>query len=383
MLRAVRYLSMYAKRDPYGDGISSIECIPAVADDLTVVNAARVSFSKHSSVFTTRRDKPKGSDEALIDFLADHNHWTPIAQPSFTFKRSMAYEDYEDYVHRTRRYQFNRVKLDEYYNTISFLERGSAYAYLAAECDEYTVEPREHIKGCMPYTYSAFLKRRKPVEYDVSDDEEFKVVVPDAHSLRYIMEWYGVSKNDLMDMFVMRFRMKTPLNVARQLFKSVQGVVYNEESRRYISKEPEFYIPESFRYQDPNVKQGSSVKTIPSDASYLCSVAMFNLYQHSLEMYEYLINKGVCNEQARLVLSQGMYTEFVLTGTAAYHQRVIDLRTHPTAQYETRRYAEELKEIVMHPDNPIRCLFVDEDDDNVEGAALAEVISLGVCLVKE
>lgn len=46
-------------------------------DDLAVVNAARVSFKKKS-------DDLDYKDERLINYLAEHNHWTPFAHNSIT-----------------------------------------------------------------------------------------------------------------------------------------------------------------------------------------------------------------------------------------------------------------------------------------------------------
>jgi thymidylate synthase (FAD) len=46
--------------------------------DLTVVNAARVSFGKKKTKFTKQ-------DGKLIDYLARHNHWTPFGHCSLQF----------------------------------------------------------------------------------------------------------------------------------------------------------------------------------------------------------------------------------------------------------------------------------------------------------
>lgn len=46
--------------------------------DLTVVNAARVSFNKKSEVLSDK-------DVALIHYLARHKHWTPFAHPQIQF----------------------------------------------------------------------------------------------------------------------------------------------------------------------------------------------------------------------------------------------------------------------------------------------------------
>ena len=57
---------------------SDVTLIDHMGDDLTVVNAARVSFGKQKVEFT------KG-DEKLIKYLADHNHWSPFGHGSLQF----------------------------------------------------------------------------------------------------------------------------------------------------------------------------------------------------------------------------------------------------------------------------------------------------------
>ena len=49
-----------------------------MVSDLTVVNAARVSFGKKKKEFTD-------GDAKLIKFLADHNHWSPFGHCSVQF----------------------------------------------------------------------------------------------------------------------------------------------------------------------------------------------------------------------------------------------------------------------------------------------------------
>ena len=49
-----------------------VNLVDKMGTDLTVVNAARVSFAKESKEFNDR-------DEKLISFLAKHNHWSPFA----------------------------------------------------------------------------------------------------------------------------------------------------------------------------------------------------------------------------------------------------------------------------------------------------------------
>jgi thymidylate synthase (FAD) len=51
----------------------------SMGSDLTVANAARVSFAKH-------KEELDGSDEKLIKFLADHGHWSPFSHVFIQFK---------------------------------------------------------------------------------------------------------------------------------------------------------------------------------------------------------------------------------------------------------------------------------------------------------
>lgn len=65
------------------------EYIDHLGTDLTVVNSARVSFSKESDEFTYRKDVEKGSDEGLVEYLAKHNHWTPFSHPQITMRETV------------------------------------------------------------------------------------------------------------------------------------------------------------------------------------------------------------------------------------------------------------------------------------------------------
>ena len=56
-----------------------VELIDKMGTDLSVVNAARVSYAKYKDSF---EDK----DEKLIKFLAEHNHWSPFAHASLQFR---------------------------------------------------------------------------------------------------------------------------------------------------------------------------------------------------------------------------------------------------------------------------------------------------------
>ena len=134
------------------------------------------------------------------------------------------------------------------------------------------------------------------------------------------------------------FRIKAPIFVARQLFKHKVGLTENEISRRYVDSEPEFYIPEVWRGKAKNKKQGSS--GILSDNEYI-GEAVKIVYERAATMYNSLITKaGVAPEQARMVLPQGMFTEWFWTGSMSAWARICKLRISDDAQTESRGIAD-------------------------------------------
>jgi len=56
-----------------------VELVSHMGNDLTVVNAARVSFNKEATEFTDK-------DEKLLNYLAKNNHWTPFGHPQITLR---------------------------------------------------------------------------------------------------------------------------------------------------------------------------------------------------------------------------------------------------------------------------------------------------------
>lgn len=86
--------------DPLNDGISSVQLRDQMGDDLTVVNAARVSMAKEStwdwrdvdpddSLFWGQEQYLSERDQKLIAYLAKHNHWTPFSHVMVTLRIKM------------------------------------------------------------------------------------------------------------------------------------------------------------------------------------------------------------------------------------------------------------------------------------------------------
>jgi len=226
-------------------GTGSVEYIDHMGNDLTVVNAARVSFSKESSwdVDESMRGKAlengatdteadvmsqtlSEADCSLLKYLANHKHWTPFAHPQITL------------------------------------------------------------------------------------------------------------------------RIKAPIPIRTQFFKHKQGFVENECSKRYTSEPPEYYVPFWRGKPEDGVKQGSG-EFIGGDDVTDATTCYSEVLQVSSKMYNILVNDiGVCPEQARFVLPQGVLTEWYWTGSLAAFARFFRQRIDPHAQWEIRRYAVPIGEFM-------------------------------------
>ena len=140
-----------------------------------------------------------------------------------------------------------------------------------------------------------------------------------------------------------KFRIKAPIFVARQLVKHQVGLVWNEVSRRYVDSEPEFYFPKVWRGKPVNVKQGSSgvVSLEGLGSGYWPE----HIADKCLSTYNQLLGYGVAPEQARMVLPQNTITEWIWTGSMLAFNRVCKQRLDPHAQEETREVAQGIAKV--------------------------------------
>lgn len=180
--------------------------------------------------------------------------------------------------------------------------------------------------------------------YDSILDRE-NLPVADVRLINYLAKhghWTPFSQPQI------QLRIKMPIFVARQWFKHQVGYTRNEVSRRYVSTTPELYTPKEWRMKADNVKQGSSddvYKGHPKQPR--TSFSPNGVMNIALRMYDYMIDEGICPEQARMVLPQSMYTEFVETGSLAAYARLAKLRLDPHAQKEVREYAKAVSDIIQ------------------------------------
>jgi thymidylate synthase (FAD) len=202
-----------------------VELIDHMGDDLTVVNAARVSFEKEAEWDDELKKVLWGKDKNLINYLAEHDHWTPFAHTAITL------------------------------------------------------------------------------------------------------------------------RITAPIPIRTQCFKHKQGFVENEVSRRYVNSRPKLFCPQWKNKPEGSIKQGSGTVICCRDA-----VTLNREYKEATDIaiatYNTMILKGVCPEQARFVLPQGVLTTWYWTGSLAAYARMYKLRTSKDAQSEIRELATKIGVII-------------------------------------
>ena len=129
------------------------------------------------------------------------------------------------------------------------------------------------------------------------------------------------------------FHVKAPIFVARQLVKH-KFLRWNEISRRYVDDKPEFYYPDVWRGRSEDKKQGSDGVV---DVGKIGDISLTNKV-----LYNSLLDRGVCPEQARMVLPQSTMTEWYWSGSLDAFADMCILRCKDDTQEETRQVADQI-----------------------------------------
>lgn len=151
---------------------------------------------------------------------------------------------------------------------------------------------------------------------------------------------------------VLQFEVYAPLMIARQWWKYIVGSdhtldSWNESSRRYVTEEPMFYVPnaDEWRTKPVNSKQGSG-EPIDSEFGIPFTEALQNLIIAGSHFYDAAILANVAPEQARLFLpAYAMYVRWYWTASLQSVLHLIDQRTKKDAQYEFRQYAKAVLDL--------------------------------------
>lgn len=151
------------------------------------------------------------------------------------------------------------------------------------------------------------------------------------------------------------FRIKAPLFVFRQWWKyqvgsnwehddlstsiQITDTSWNEVSGRYVEFQPDFYVPDVFRKQSKNNKQGSEGEIDKlADGSDIKQKFEASI-QQSYEVYKELVSAGVAKEISRFMLPQNVYSECIWTCSVQTLVHFFQQRLKDDAQFEIREFA--------------------------------------------
>lgn len=148
-----------------------------------------------------------------------------------------------------------------------------------------------------------------------------------------------------------------PLMVCRQWFKyavasshleSQQG--WNESSRRYITEEPVFYIPEEneWRSKPENNKQGSG-DPVDNMLGRIFTEKLNFIIEKGELFYEQAIAEGIAPEQARLFLpAYGLYVRWRWTASLQSVSHFLNQRLAHDSQVEIQKYAQAVYKLTKN-----------------------------------
>ena len=152
------------------------------------------------------------------------------------------------------------------------------------------------------------------------------------------------------------FEIYAPLMIARQMWKYIIGhahvdpfTAWNESSRRYITEEPEFYLPapNEWRSAPENSKQGSG-ECLPLEKGEVMTAELLRKQQKALEDYDYAMSKGVAPELARLFLpAYGLYVRWYWSGSLQGMAHMLNQRLASDSQAEFQLYARAIYDLLI------------------------------------
>lgn len=152
----------------------------------------------------------------------------------------------------------------------------------------------------------------------------------------------------------MQIRMQLPIFLARQFVKHQIGGVWSEESRRYISDEPEVWFPEEWHSRPEDIKQGSAgviTHMMWNDGGDVereeIDPIVRELTRQQVDAYMQMVAGGVAPEEARIVLPLNMMTTVTWTGSLLFWSRVCNQRVDSHAQKAAQELGKKISDIAQ------------------------------------
>ena len=162
----------------------------------------------------------------------------------------------------------------------------------------------------------------------------------DRGLIRYLLRHWHTTPFEMVEF---KFHIKMPIYIARQHMRHRMASI-NELSARYSVVPKQYYEPDVLRGQSKVNNQGSEGTV---DVGEELGGKVTNQLSESFELYQDLLDRGACREQARGNLPQSTYTEFYWKINLHNLMHYLHLRMDEHAQMEIRHYANAIYELVQ------------------------------------
>lgn len=164
----------------------------------------------------------------------------------------------------------------------------------------------------------------------------------------------------------MTFYVKAPIFVFRE-FQRHRIASYNEMSGRYTTLPDDFYVP---GWERPLQNIGTSARPefapgTPAQHA-LVSDALENVYNEAWNAYNILLDNGVANEVARMVLPLGIYSQMYVTMNVRALMNFLSLRVdskdsavRSRPQYEIQQVAKLMEMLFQRHFPAVHTAFIE------------------------
>lgn len=172
-----------------------MELLDSMGDDLSIVNAARVSFNKSSEALEEK-------DKKLILYLAKHKHWTPFEQNSIKFRVKCPIFIARQWM-KHRCWVFNEIsaRYTKFENTVYIPE---AFREQSEDNRQASIDPKNLDQEAAKNIYEEGVKQAidsyyKLLELGVCREQARGILPVGSHTefittvnFRNYMHWYGL-----------------------------------------------------------------------------------------------------------------------------------------------------------------------------------------------
>jgi thymidylate synthase ThyX len=367
----------------------------AMADDLSVVNSARVSFGR-------RKEAIDESDEGLIRFLMRERHGTPFEHNAFRFHvrcpifiarewqrhrigcligetmitcvqpNGTPYKRTIEHIYRTK----HGSKAPERWAKNGMQKNGKPARKLVPGSQRYRAlnAGQQRVLRVLDEETGAFTTGVIADVWQTGVKQVYKVRTMDGHEVVASADhpflttegWKKVADLDGTEVLLRQGRGST-IGVRRDRLSGKPELVgeemtydiemagphhnylandlvvhnsFNEFSARYAEMPQEAYLPEPEYVRTQTGKPGAyTFEAVEQSDAERARMLVQTSYDTAFGVYERLLTGGIAKEIARLVLPVGTYTEFYWTVNARSLMNFLSLRSASTAQLEIQDYA--------------------------------------------